>query len=145
MAERSGGRKAGFAGIDLATVFRGKPREIEDVGHTIAEMRKVKSPAEIALLQKAIDITGEAQRDAAAQMRPGAFEYEVQAAVEAAFTRNGSERPGWLPPESPWSTAATKASSTASRSGSASTRTPARPWSTRRASSAPVSPSTGRE
>jgi Xaa-Pro aminopeptidase len=51
--------------------------------------------AEIALLQKAIDITGEAQRDAATQIRPGAFEYEVQAALEAAFTRNGSERPGF--------------------------------------------------
>ncbi|MEN3333479.1 MAG: Xaa-Pro aminopeptidase [Blastocatellia bacterium] len=69
--------------------------QIVDVAPIIAEMRKVKSAAEIALLQKAIDITGEAQRDAAAQIRPGAFEYEVQAALEAAFTRNGSERPGF--------------------------------------------------
>jgi Xaa-Pro aminopeptidase len=69
--------------------------QIVDVAPIIAEMRKVKSAAEIALLQKAIDITGEGQRDAAAQIRPGAFEYEVQAALEAAFTRNGSERPGF--------------------------------------------------
>jgi Xaa-Pro aminopeptidase len=69
--------------------------QIVDVSPLIAEMRKVKSAAEIALLQKAIDITGEAQRAAAAQIRPGAFEYEAQAALEAAFTRNGSERPGF--------------------------------------------------
>ncbi|HJQ23611.1 MAG TPA: Xaa-Pro peptidase family protein [Blastocatellia bacterium] len=69
--------------------------QIADVAPVIAEMRKVKSPAEIALLQKAIDITAEGQRDAAAQIRPGAFEYEVQAALEAAFTRNGAERPGY--------------------------------------------------
>ncbi|MFL6212814.1 MAG: aminopeptidase P N-terminal domain-containing protein [Blastocatellia bacterium] len=69
--------------------------QIVNVAPIIAEMRKVKSAAEIALLQKAIDITGEAQRAAAAQIRPGAFEYEVQAALEAAFTRNGAERPGF--------------------------------------------------
>jgi Xaa-Pro aminopeptidase len=69
--------------------------QVVNVAPIIAEMRKVKSAAEIALLQKAIDITGEAQRDAAAQIRPGAFEYEVQAALEAAFTRNGAERPGF--------------------------------------------------
>jgi Xaa-Pro aminopeptidase len=62
---------------------------------TIAEMRKIKSPAEIALLQKAIDMTGEAQRDIARAFKPGIFEYEIQAILEAAFARNGSERPGF--------------------------------------------------
>ncbi|HYJ47411.1 MAG TPA: M24 family metallopeptidase, partial [Pyrinomonadaceae bacterium] len=41
------------------------------------------------------DITGEAQRDIALHLRPGMYEYEVQALLEAAFTRNGSERPGF--------------------------------------------------
>jgi Xaa-Pro aminopeptidase len=58
-------------------------------------MRRIKSPSEIALLQKAIDITGEAQRDIALNLKPGMYEYEVQALLEAAFTRNGSERPGF--------------------------------------------------
>jgi Xaa-Pro aminopeptidase len=80
----------------VATLRQNYPGiQIADVAPIIAEMRKVKSAAEIALLQKAIDITGEAQRDAAAQIRPGALEYEVQAALEAAFTRNGAERPGF--------------------------------------------------
>lgn len=61
----------------------------------LGEMRKFKSPAELALLQKAIDITGEAQRDIARNLKPGMYEYEVQAVLEAAFTRNGAERPGF--------------------------------------------------
>jgi Xaa-Pro aminopeptidase len=63
--------------------------------NAIAEMRKAKSPAEIALLQKAIDITGEAQRDIMANLKPGMYEFEIQAILEAAFTRNGAERPGF--------------------------------------------------
>ncbi|HLG13090.1 MAG TPA: aminopeptidase P family protein [Blastocatellia bacterium] len=69
--------------------------EIVDLSPIIGEMRKVKSPAEIALLQKAIDISGEGHREAARTIKPGAFEYEVQAALEYAFARNGSERPGY--------------------------------------------------
>lgn len=69
--------------------------QIADVSSVIAEMRKIKSKDEIALLQKAIDITGEGQRDAAAVIRPGAFEYEIQAALEYAFMRNGAERVGF--------------------------------------------------
>jgi len=69
--------------------------EVTDVSRYVAELRKIKSPVEIEMLQRAIDITGEAQRDALRTIKPGAFEYEVQAALEAAFTRNGSERPGF--------------------------------------------------
>jgi Xaa-Pro aminopeptidase len=65
------------------------------ITNTLGEMRKVKSAAEMVLLQKAIDITGEAQRDIALHLKPGMYEYEVQALLEAAFTRNGAERPGF--------------------------------------------------
>ncbi|HEY0006658.1 MAG TPA: Xaa-Pro peptidase family protein [Pyrinomonadaceae bacterium] len=69
--------------------------EVLSVAPALAELRKAKSAAEVALLQKAIDITGEAQRDIARSLRPGMYEYEVQAILEAAFTRNGAERPGF--------------------------------------------------
>jgi Xaa-Pro aminopeptidase len=69
--------------------------QVVSVGSLLAEMRKLKSPAEISLLQKAIDITGEAERDIALNLRPGMYEYEVQALLEAAFMRNGAERPGF--------------------------------------------------
>ncbi len=66
-----------------------------DAARTIGEMRKIKSAAEQALLQKAVDISAEAQRDCRSAIKPGVFEYEAQAVIEAAFTRNGSERPGY--------------------------------------------------
>lgn len=67
----------------------------KSIANILGEMRKFKSPAEIALLQKAIDITGEAQRDIANSLKPGMYEYEIQAILEAAFMRNGAERPGF--------------------------------------------------
>lgn len=69
--------------------------EIVSIATSLAEMRKAKSPAEVVLLQKAIDITGEAHRDIMAHLRPGMYEFEVQAILEAAFMRNGAERPGF--------------------------------------------------
>ena len=58
-------------------------------------MRKVKSPSEIELLQKAVDVTIEGIRELFHVIRPGTFEYEAQAALEAAWMRLGSERPGY--------------------------------------------------
>ncbi len=67
----------------------------QSVLNAIGEMRKFKSPSEIVLLQKAIDITGEAHRDIALNLKPGMYEYQIQAILEAAFMRGGAERPGF--------------------------------------------------
>lgn len=69
--------------------------EVVSVANIVAEMRKAKSTAELVLLQKAIDITGEAERDVARALKPGMYEYEAQSIIEAAFTRGGAERPGF--------------------------------------------------
>lgn len=69
--------------------------QIASAAGAVGDMRRIKSASEVALLQKAIDITGEAHRDIAQHLKPGMYEYEVQALLEAAFTRNGSERPGF--------------------------------------------------
>lgn len=74
---------------------RGPHVRVEDVAPIVAEMRKVKSEPEIALLQRAVDITGEAHQDAARALKPGVWEYQLQAALEYAFARNGAERPGF--------------------------------------------------
>lgn len=80
----------------IETVRREFPNvQIASVGHLVWEMRKVKTAAEIEVLQKAIDITSEAHRDAARTIKPGVYEYQVQAALEYAFMRNGAERPGF--------------------------------------------------
>jgi len=68
---------------------------LKEVESDIAYLRQVKSDTEVALLDKAIQITLKAQRAAARTIAHGVMEYEVQAALEFEFTRNGAERPGY--------------------------------------------------
>ena len=68
---------------------------LKEVESDIAFLRQVKSDTEVALLDKAIQITLKAQRAAARTIAPNVMEYEVQAALEFEFTRNGAERPGY--------------------------------------------------
>jgi Xaa-Pro aminopeptidase len=69
--------------------------ELKDVAGDIASLRQVKWPTELALLEKAIDITVKGQQAAARTIAPGVMEYEVEAALEYEFRRNGAERPGF--------------------------------------------------
>jgi Xaa-Pro aminopeptidase len=59
------------------------------------DLRTVKTEDEMRVLQKAIDITTEAHRQAMTQVRPGWAEYEVEALVEYTFKRLGAEYPGF--------------------------------------------------
>lgn len=61
----------------------------------IDKMRLLKSASEIESLQKAIDITASGFSEAFKTARPGATEYEVQAAMESEFRRLGSPRDGY--------------------------------------------------
>jgi Xaa-Pro aminopeptidase len=70
----------------------GDGAEFKSVANQIARLRQTKSPSEVALLQKAIDATGEAHASLARALRPGVFEYELEAEVMAAFLRGGAER-----------------------------------------------------
>jgi len=67
-------------------------KEVED---DIAYLRQVKSPTEIALIEKAVQITIKGLQSAASTISPGVMEYEVEAALEYEFRRNGAERPGF--------------------------------------------------
>lgn len=66
-----------------------------DLAPVVGELRKIKSPAEIALLQKAIDITGEANEEVMRTIKPGLFEYQLEARIHGAFTDAGALRPGF--------------------------------------------------
>src|SRR5262249_37319844 len=68
---------------------------LTDVANEIAYLRQVKHPTEIALLEKAIQITLKAQEAAARTVAPGVMEYEIEAALEYEFRRNGAEGPGF--------------------------------------------------
>jgi Xaa-Pro aminopeptidase len=57
------------------------PREFVALGHLLHELRLYKSTAELRLMKRAANIAAEAQRAAVAAARPGAAEYEVEAAL----------------------------------------------------------------
>ena len=61
----------------------------------LQELRGKKSPAELALIRRAVEITVEAQKEAIAAVRPDRNEYEIEGLIEYVFRRNGSERPSF--------------------------------------------------
>jgi Xaa-Pro aminopeptidase len=70
---------------------------LKDVTATIDAMRQVKSPGELALLQKAIDVSVDAQLDAMKHMRPGLFEYQVAARMKEIHEMGGCSREAYAP------------------------------------------------
>lgn len=69
--------------------------EVEYAGAILNGLRMIKSPAEIALMQKAVDISAEAHRETMRNARPGMREYEFEAIMEYTFHRLGAEEPGY--------------------------------------------------
>ncbi|WP_338064398.1 aminopeptidase P N-terminal domain-containing protein [Thermomonas flagellata] len=67
------------------------PHEFLALGHLLDELRLFKSAEEIALMQKAADISVEAHRAAMRAARPGIREYALQAELECVFRRHGAE------------------------------------------------------
>jgi len=61
----------------------------------VALLRGTKSPAELDLIRKAVDITVEAQRNAMRAIEPGMNEFEIQSLIEYTFRRNGADRPSF--------------------------------------------------
>jgi Xaa-Pro aminopeptidase len=77
-------------------LVRSRPQiEVRPVAETIAELRGKKSAAELELLRKSIEITNQAQREAARALAPGMNEFEIQALIEYTFRRNGADRPSF--------------------------------------------------
>ncbi|HBK56388.1 MAG TPA: Xaa-Pro aminopeptidase, partial [Xanthomonadales bacterium] len=70
-----------------AEVRRGAepPHEFQELGHLLHESRLFKSRQEIRLIRHAIAVSIEAHRAALAAVRPGAFEYQIEAALIAGF------------------------------------------------------------
>jgi Xaa-Pro aminopeptidase len=62
----------------------------------LGRMRWAKTPAEAEVMRRACAIVSEAFQEAARMTRPGVYEYEVEAAINYVFRRQGSERPAFL-------------------------------------------------
>jgi Xaa-Pro aminopeptidase len=71
------------------------PTAIVDPGQTLHELRLVKDAEELARLERAVEITCKAHREAMKALKPGLFEYELEAVLSYVFLRNGSRRPGY--------------------------------------------------
>lgn len=71
------------------------PRGVTDPGGIVDELRLIKDAHEIERLRVAAALSAQGHRAAAASVRPGAGEWEVQAAVEAVFRRGGGSGPGY--------------------------------------------------
>lgn len=70
-------------------------RDVRNLRPIVDSLRLVKDAAELARLRTAIDITLLGHTAAMQATRPGVWEYEIEAALEAAFRRNGADRLGF--------------------------------------------------
>ncbi len=66
-----------------------------NVAAQVSQMRLVKSDAELAQLQRAIDVTGVGLVQAMKFSQPGVAEYQVQGVIESHFTLGGAQRAGF--------------------------------------------------
>ena len=71
------------------------PQTIIDPATIVHELRVVKSPQELEIMQQAADIAAEAHCEAMKAVRPGMREYEIEALIEQVFRRHGSAGPAY--------------------------------------------------
>ena len=71
------------------------PETIIDPATIVHELRVIKSPEEVEIMQTAADIAAEAHCEAMKAVRPGMREYEVEALIEQIFRRHGAAAPAY--------------------------------------------------
>ena len=71
------------------------PQTIVDPATIVHEMRVLKSPEEIEIMQAAADIAAEAHCEAMKAVRPGMQEYQIEALIEQIFRRHGASAPAY--------------------------------------------------
>src|SRR6267154_3822781 len=71
--------------------------KLQDIRSQINAMRQIKSPGELAFLQRAIDLSLDAHLEAMRMMRPGLYEYQVAAKMVEVHQMGGSEAEGYAP------------------------------------------------
>jgi Xaa-Pro aminopeptidase len=71
------------------------PTSVIDPAEMLHEMRLIKTADELELLRRAIDITCDGHLAAIEALRPGAYEYELDAEIRYAFRKNASPRCGY--------------------------------------------------
>lgn len=72
-------------------------RDISDAGPLIARLRMHKSPEELTLIQRSIDVTLVAHRAAWKRAAPGSYEYQVATAMSSVYFDEGCQRHAYAP------------------------------------------------
>ena len=76
--------------------FRNSNRlETKPANNEVANLRRIKTAAELDLIRRAVNITVGAHRDAMRLVEPGMNEFELQGLIEYNFRRNGADRPSF--------------------------------------------------
>jgi Xaa-Pro aminopeptidase len=70
---------------------------IKDAAPALGAMRQVKSAGELALLEKAVDLSVDAHIAAMHEMRPGLYEYQIAARMKDLHEWGGCEREAYAP------------------------------------------------
>ncbi|HSO75990.1 MAG TPA: aminopeptidase P N-terminal domain-containing protein [Blastocatellia bacterium] len=73
------------------------PASVIDPAELLHELRLIKTGADLELLRRAVNISCEAHLEAMRAVRPGMFEYEIEAVLRYVWRKNGSPRPGYAP------------------------------------------------
>jgi Xaa-Pro aminopeptidase len=63
---------------------------VQDASPIVRDLRQVKTPYERKILERSLDISSEAHMAGMKAARPGAYEYEVEAAIEYVYKVNGA-------------------------------------------------------
>jgi len=90
-------RQSGLSGpVGPVTAFANRLRErffgfaVQDATPTVHGLRQIKTPYEQEVLRKSVSISSDAHRAGMKAAAPGKFEYEVEAALEEVYLRNGA-------------------------------------------------------
>lgn len=71
--------------------------KLKDIRPQISSLRQIKSPGELAFLQRAVDLSLDAHLEAMRMMRPGLYEYQIAAKMVEVHAMGGSEAEGYAP------------------------------------------------
>jgi len=71
--------------------------QLRGIADRIGAMRQIKSPSELELLRRAIELSMDAHFEAIKMMRPGLYEYQVAARMVAVHAYGGCEREAYAP------------------------------------------------
>lgn len=80
---------------DKARMGAQPPKEFVMLDHLLHEMRLYKSSAEISIMQHAAQISARAHTRAMRAVRPGMFEYELEAELDYEFRKSGARLPAY--------------------------------------------------